>query len=204
MIADETITWLCSYIKEICFYTWKLNFILFLSHFLVNISITIDKVFKCCFLNVEATPMNIRRLNFHFQPNFNVETTLVHRRWIDVILSTLFQRCFANVETTSINVRRLNFHFQPNINVETMLKNVDDQRWCVCWEPCLFQNFAIVRISVYLGQKAYSESCFCRYTQAYYSIMIVIITFTFFFFHINLTYLSVKFEKTYVFWPQRH
>ena len=123
---------------------------------------------------------------------------------IDVILSTLFQRCFANVETTSINVRRLNFHFQPNINVETTLKNVDDQRWCVCWEPCLFQNFAIVRISVYLGQKAYSESCFCRYTQAYYSIMIVIITFTFFFFHINLTYLSVKFEKTYVFWPQRH
>ena len=86
--------------------------------------------------NVEATFLkrfcaswvNIRRLNFHFQPNFNVETTLVHRRWIDVILSTLFQRCFVNVETTSINVRRLNFHFQPNINVETTLMNVDDQR----------------------------------------------------------------------------
>ena len=85
-------------------------------------------MFKRCFVNVETTSINIRRLNFHFQPNFNVETTLVHRRWIDVILSTLFQRCFVNVETTSINVRRLNFHFQPNINVETTLTNVDDQR----------------------------------------------------------------------------
>ena len=72
--------------------------------------------------------MNMRWLNFPFQPNINAETTLSHRRWIDVILSTLFQRCFVNVETTSINVRRLNFHFQPNINVETTSMNVDDQR----------------------------------------------------------------------------
>ena len=48
---------------------------------------------------------------FSFSTKFNLETTLVHRRWIDVILSTLVQRCFANVETTSINVCRLNFHF---------------------------------------------------------------------------------------------
>ena len=59
---------------------------------------------------------------------------IFYRRWIYVILSTLFQRCFANVETTSINVRRLNFHFQPNINVKTTLMNVDNQRWCVCWD----------------------------------------------------------------------
>ena len=135
-------------------YTWKLNFVLLLSHVLVNLSTTnIDKVVSMLFsqhrwtrvdstflfnlistlkqnwvINVETTSINICRLNFHFQPNFNVETTLVHRRWIDVILSTLLQRCFANVETTSINVRRLNFHFQPNINVETTLMNVDDQR----------------------------------------------------------------------------
>ena len=85
-------------------------------------------LFQRCFVNVETTSINIRRLNFHFQPNFNVETTWVHRRWIDVILSTLFQRCFADIETTSINVRRLNFHFQRNINIETTLMNVDDQR----------------------------------------------------------------------------
>ena len=93
----------------------------------------------------------------------NVETTLDHWRWIDIILLILFQRCFVNVETTSINIRRLNFHFQPNFNVETTLvywrwidvilstlfcqrwNNVDKctsaqhsfstkyQRWYVCW-----------------------------------------------------------------------
>ena len=84
-------------------------------------------LFQSCFMNVETTSINIRWLNFHFQPNFNVETTLFYRRSIDVILSTLFQRCSANVETTSVNVRRLNFHFQPNINVETTLMNVDEQ-----------------------------------------------------------------------------
>ena len=62
-------------------------------------------------------PTNICWFNFHFQPNINVETTLGHRHWIDVIVSMLFQSCFVNVETTSINIRRLNFHFQPNINV---------------------------------------------------------------------------------------
>ena len=85
--------------------------------------------FQRRFVNFETTTINICRLNFHFQPNFNIETTLVHRRWIDVILSTLFQRYFAKVETTSINVRWLNFHFQPNINTEATLMNVDDQRW---------------------------------------------------------------------------
>ena len=83
--------------------------------------------FQRCFIHVETTSINIPRLNFNFQPNFNLETTLVHRRLIDVILSTLFQRCFANVGTMSINVRWLNFHFQPNINVETTLMKIDDQ-----------------------------------------------------------------------------
>ena len=51
----------------------------------------------------------------------NVEATLGHRRWINVILLMLVQRCFVNVKTTSINIRRLNFDFQPNFNVETTL-----------------------------------------------------------------------------------
>ena len=70
--------------------------------------------------------MNMRWLNFPFQPNTNIETTLGHQHWINVTLSTLFQRCFVNVETTSINIRRLNFHFQPNFNVETTLVH---RRW---------------------------------------------------------------------------
>ena len=65
--------------------------------------------------------MNVRSLIFHFQPNMNVETTLVHRRSIDVILSMLCQGFFVNVKTMSINIRRLNFHYQPNFNVQTTL-----------------------------------------------------------------------------------
>ena len=68
-----------------------------------------------------------------------VETTLVHRRWIDVILSTLFEHFFVNVETTSINVRWLTFVLNQiltlkqrwwllTINVVSTLI----QRWCVC------------------------------------------------------------------------
>ena len=113
---------MCSYIKEICFFTWNLNFVLFLSHFLVNISTII-------FLNVEQRWW-ITALTQISKLTINVETTLGHRRWIDVIWSTLFQCCFVNVKTTSINVRRLNFHFGPNINVETTLMNVDDQQRC--------------------------------------------------------------------------
>ena len=70
--------------------------------------------------------MNMRWLNFPFQPNINAETTLGHQHWTNVTLSTLFQRCFVNVETTSVNIRRLNFHFQPNFNGETTLVH---RRW---------------------------------------------------------------------------
>ena len=65
--------------------------------------------------------MNISSLNFYFQPNINVETTLVHRRSIDVVLLMLCQGFFVNVKTMWINIRRLNFHYQPNFNVQTML-----------------------------------------------------------------------------------
>ena len=33
---------------------------------------------QCCFANVETTSINVCRLNFHFQPNINVETTLMN------------------------------------------------------------------------------------------------------------------------------
>ena len=85
-------------------YTWKLNFALLLSHCLVNLSTgNIDKVVSMLFsqhrwtcigstflfnliptlkqhwvINIEITSTNIRRLKFHFQPNINVETTLMN------------------------------------------------------------------------------------------------------------------------------
>ena len=106
-------------------------------------------MFKCCFLIVEATLMNIRWLKLRFQLTINVETTLSHRCWIDVILSILFQCCLVNVETTSINIRRLNFHFQPNFNVETTLVH---RRWIDVSLPTLFQrcfaNFETTSINV--------------------------------------------------------
>ena len=95
------------------------------------------KLFQCGFLNVETTPMNKRWLNFYFQSNIKFEAKLVHRLWIDVILSMLFQCCFVNVETTSINICRLNFYFQPNLNVETTLVY---RRWIDLVLSTLFQR----------------------------------------------------------------
>ena len=95
------------------------------------------KLFQCGFLNVETTPMNKRWHNFYFQSNIKVETKLVHRLWIDVILSMLFQCCFVNVETTSVNICRLNFYFQPNLNVETTLVY---RRWIDLVLSTLFQR----------------------------------------------------------------
>ena len=115
------------YKRNTCFILENLILFCFWATFLWTSVQELTKLFQCCFLNVEATPMNIRWLNFLFQPNINVKTTLstLNRR---NFLSTLFPCCFANVETPSIIVRPLNFHFQPNISIETTLMNVDDQR----------------------------------------------------------------------------
>ena len=71
---------------------------------------------------------------FHFQPNVNVETTLVHQHWIDVIRSTLFQCYFANVEGMSTNACRsaqLSFltKYQRWNNVDNLWKSASFQRW---------------------------------------------------------------------------
>ena len=41
-----------------------------------RIDLILSKLFfQRCFANVETTSINVRRLNFHFQPNTNVETS---------------------------------------------------------------------------------------------------------------------------------
>ena len=131
---------------------------MFLSHFLVNIrSTTTDKVVEMLFSQCRATLMNICWLKFHFQLTINVETTLSHRRWIDIIRSMLFQR-FVNVETTSINIGRLNFHFQPNYNVETMLMKVGDQR-------CFNVDSTLMCLLEYYSQKNTKNTCTCTYVN---------------------------------------
>ena len=113
------------YIKEIYVLFIKTSFFivfepLFSEHQYRSVQ-ELRNLFQCCFVNVEATPMNIYWFNFHFQPNINVQTTLVHRHWIDVILSMLFQRCFVNVETTlgqlSISTK---FQRRDNIGSSTL------------------------------------------------------------------------------------
>ena len=42
------------------------------------IDVILSTLFQRCFVNVETTSINVRRLNFHFQPNINVETTLMN------------------------------------------------------------------------------------------------------------------------------
>ena len=83
--------------------------------------------------------MNIRRLNFHFQPNFNVETTLVHRRWVDVILSTLFQHFFLpnwnNVDRITSTQRRW-----TNV-VSTLKFGFENGRWADVCSSTLFQRW---------------------------------------------------------------
>ena len=106
--------------------------------------------------------MKLRWLNFPFQPNINVETTLNQRNSINVVstlfcqrwnyvdkhtsaqlsFSTIFQR-WNNVDSSALNRRN-------SINVVSTLfchrwNNVDKctsvqlsfstkyQRWCVCW-----------------------------------------------------------------------
>ena len=89
-------------------YTWKLNFVLLLSHFLVNLSTTnIDKV---------VSIPNMRWLNFLFQPNISVETKLGHQHWIDVILSTLFCQRWNNADKCT----------SPQLSLSNKY-----QRWCV-------------------------------------------------------------------------
>ena len=61
-------------------------------------------LFQRRFANVETTSINVRRLNFHFQPNINVETTLMNvddQRWFNVDV-------FAGMWSI--------FHFQPHFH----------------------------------------------------------------------------------------
>ena len=112
--------------------------------------------------------MNIRWLNFDFQPDINLETTLGHRHWLNVILSTLFCQRWNNVDKhrsaqlsfstkfqrwNNVGSSTLNRHNSIDV-VSTLFcqrwKNVDKctsaqlsfstkyQRWCVCWASTLF------------------------------------------------------------------
>ena len=86
-------------------------------------------MFKRCFVNVEATSINIRQLNFRFQPDFNVETTLVDRRWIDVMLSTLFWQRRNNVDKWTSAQLSFSTKYQRWNNFDERWRSTLFQRW---------------------------------------------------------------------------
>ena len=56
-------------------------------------SVVLSTLFHCCFINIGTTSINIRRLNFHFQPKINIET-------LNAGSSTLKQGNYTNVVKT--------------------------------------------------------------------------------------------------------
>ena len=84
---NNNLIMLCPYVKEICVLYLKTLFF-----FIEPLSSDqYSKYCQSCFNAVFSTLKQHRwkKLNFHFQPNIKVETTLIYRRWINVILSNI-------------------------------------------------------------------------------------------------------------------
>ena len=99
-------------------------------------------LFLRCFFNVETTPTNMSRLNFQFQPNFNVETTLaflmLNQRNSINLASTLFCQCWMKVDKCTLPKLSFSTKYQRWSNIDerwqsTLFQRSLIQRWCVCW-----------------------------------------------------------------------
>ena len=110
-------------------YISKLNFALLLSHFLVNLGTR--NIGKVDSIAVFSTPMNMRWLNFSFQPNTNVEATLGHEHWINV---TLFCQRWNNVNKCQSDQLSFSTKYQRWNNVNGRWRSTLFQRWCICWD----------------------------------------------------------------------
>ena len=89
--------------------------------------------------------MNKHWLNLHFKPNINVETTLGHRHWIDVILLTCFERCFVYVETMLI--KQLSAQFSYSTRFQGW-NNIGSSTLNRCNSIDVFANFETTSINV--------------------------------------------------------
>ena len=92
--------------------------------------LSLTRLFQYCFLNAEAKPMNVRRLNFHLQPNINVETSLGHQDWINQSLC----RRSNNVDKHTSAQLSFSTKCQRWNNVDECWRSTLLQRWCVCWD----------------------------------------------------------------------
>ena len=104
-------------------YTWKLNFALLLSHFLVNLSTR--KVVSMLFSQHRWTCVDSTSL-FNLIPT--LKQTLGHQHWINVtinVASTLFCQNWNHVDKHTL----AQLSFSTKYQRETTSMNVDDQHW---------------------------------------------------------------------------
>ena len=84
------------------FYTWKISFVLFLSHFLVNISTAIDKVVSMLFSQrrSNANEHMLTQLSFSnkYQRWNNIGSSTLNRHNLLSVISTLFCQRWNNVD----------------------------------------------------------------------------------------------------------
>ena len=99
------------------------------------IDISISMLIQPFFVNVDTTSINIHRLNFHFPPNFNIETTSNRRNSISLV-SKLFCQRWNNVDKCTS--AQLSF-----LSKYRSWSNVDE-----CWRSVLFQHWFNVDVFV--------------------------------------------------------
>ena len=96
LITSETIIWLCSYVKEICFILE--NFVLLLSHFLVLFSqrwSNADEQTQLSFSTKYKSWNSIDLSTLNQRNYFNVVSTLFYQRWNNVDKYTSAQLSFS-------------------------------------------------------------------------------------------------------------
>ena len=126
--------------RSICFILENFTLLLMLlNHFLVKISTAnIDKVIKMLFSQRWSNANEDTLLTqFSFSTKSRAETTMVHRRWIGVILSTLFCQRWNNVDKCTSASLSFSTKYQHRNKVDerwqSTLISMLIQRWCVCW-----------------------------------------------------------------------
>ena len=121
-------------------FTWKLNFVLLLSHFLVNISTTnIDKALDC-FLNADEHTLTQLSFSTKYQYWNNIESSTSNRRNSFNVVSTLFCQRWNNVDKHTSAQLSFSTKFQRwnNVGSSTLSRrnsiNVFSTLFCQPWK----------------------------------------------------------------------
>ena len=117
----------------LCFYTWKLNFVFFLSDFLVNISTTIDKVVEMMFSQCRSNADEHTLTQISFSTNYwrwnNIGSSALNRRNSVNVVSTLFCKRWNNVDKHTSAQLSFSTKYQRWSNVDERWRTTSFQRW---------------------------------------------------------------------------